>query len=165
MLEAVRQLGLEGVVGKRLDSIYEAGERSGAWVKHRTNLEQEFVIGGYVPGSRGFDSLLIGVFEGKELMYAAKLRNGFVPRVRDEIFPMLEKIGTARCPFVNLPEAKGSARWGESMTAEKMKECRWVKPKLVCQAAFVEWTDRGRLRHVSFVGMRDDKPAKAVIRE
>ena len=67
VLEAVRKLGLEGVVGKRIDSIYEPGERSGAWIKHRANMEQEFVIGGYVPGARGFDALLVGVYEKKDL--------------------------------------------------------------------------------------------------
>jgi ATP-dependent DNA ligase len=65
VLEAVRKLGLEGVVGKRLGSIYEPGERSGAWIKHRANLEQEFVIGGYIPGVRGFDALLVGVTKTK----------------------------------------------------------------------------------------------------
>jgi ATP-dependent DNA ligase len=66
VLEAVRKLGLEGVVGKRIDSIYESGKRSGAWIKHRTNMEQEFVIGGYIPGAHGFDALLVGVYEDKE---------------------------------------------------------------------------------------------------
>jgi ATP-dependent DNA ligase len=65
VLEAVRQFGLEGVVGKRIDSTYEPGERSGAWIKHRTNMEQEFVIGGYIPGALGFDALLVGVYENK----------------------------------------------------------------------------------------------------
>jgi ATP-dependent DNA ligase len=63
VLEAVHKLGLEGVVGKRIDSIYEPGERSGAWIMHRTNREQEFVIGGYIPGAHGFDGLLVGVYE------------------------------------------------------------------------------------------------------
>ena len=62
VLEAVRKLGLEGVVGKRIGSIYEPGKRSGAWIKHRTNRDQEFVVGGYVPGSHGFDALLVGVY-------------------------------------------------------------------------------------------------------
>ena len=66
ILEEVRRLGLEGVVGKRLDSRYEPGERSGAWIKLRVNLEQEFVIGGYIPGPRGFDALLVGIYEKKE---------------------------------------------------------------------------------------------------
>ena len=65
ILEAVRKLGLEGVVGKRTDSSYEPGERSGAWIKLRANMEQEFVIGGYIPGARGFDALLVGVYEKK----------------------------------------------------------------------------------------------------
>ena len=67
ILEAVQKLGLEGVVGKRTGSLYEPGERSGAWIKRRTNREQEFVIGGYVPGARGFDSLIVGVYEKKRL--------------------------------------------------------------------------------------------------
>ena len=76
VLEAVRKLGLEGVVGKWIDSSYEPGERSGAWIKLRTNLEQEFVIGGYIPGSRGFDALLVGVYEQKGLIFVAKVKNG-----------------------------------------------------------------------------------------
>ena len=76
VLEVVRKLGLEGVVGKRIGSIYEPGERSGAWIKQRTNLEQEFVIGGYIPGARGFDALLVGVYEKKRLIFAGKVKNG-----------------------------------------------------------------------------------------
>ena len=164
VLDAVRKLGLEGVVGKRGGSVYEAGERSGAWIKQRTDREQEFVIGGYVPGARGFDSLLIGVHDKKRLLFVAKVKDGFVPRLRGEIFPHLKKLQTANCPFVNLPENKG-ARRGEALTAEKMKECRWVKSKLVCQVSFVEWTDAGNLRHSTFVAMRHDKEATEVVRE
>ena len=79
----------------------------------------------------GFDALLVGVYE-KELKFVAKVKNAFVPRVRDELTPTLKALQTARCPFKNLPE-KSASRWGESLTAEKMDECRWVKPKLVCQ--------------------------------
>jgi bifunctional non-homologous end joining protein LigD len=104
ILEAVRKHGLEGVVGKRTDSQYEPGERSGAWIKLRTNLEQEFVIGGYVPGARGFDALLVGVYEDKELVFVAKVKNGFVPRIRDELTPMQ----TTQCPFKNPPEKRAS---------------------------------------------------------
>jgi bifunctional non-homologous end joining protein LigD len=152
VLEVVRKLGPEGVVGKRIGSIYEPGERSGAWIKQRTNLEQEFIIGLY-PRDRGFDTLLVGVYEKKELIFVAKVKNGFVPRIRDELFPALKALQTAKCPFKNLPE-KGPSRWGESLTVEKMEQCRWVKPKLVCQVAFVEWTDAGHLRHCTFIAMR-----------
>jgi bifunctional non-homologous end joining protein LigD len=84
--------------------------------------------------------------------------------LRQEIFARFQKLHTAGCPFANLPEKKG-ARRGEALTAEKMKECRWLKPKLACQVAFLEWTDAGNLRHASFVGMRDDKRATAIVRE
>ena len=164
ILGAVKKLGLEGVVGKRQGSIYEPGKRSGAWIKHRTDREQEFVIGGFVPGAQGFDSLIVGVFEGKQFNYVAKVKDGFVPRNRAEILPLLKKHLIAECPFANLPETKGS-RWGQPLTAEKMKECRWMKPTLVCQVRFVEWTDGGKLRHCAFVGMRTDKKARTVVRE
>jgi bifunctional non-homologous end joining protein LigD len=164
VLEAVRKLGLEGVVGKRDRSVYEPGERSGAWIKHRTAREQEFVIGGYTPGAGGFDALLVGVREGKDFVFVAKVKNGFVPRTREELSAKLKKLRALRCPFVNLPEKKG-ARRGEALTAEAMKKCRWVKPTLVCRIAFVEWTDAGHLRHCNFVAMRDDKNADEVTRE
>jgi ATP-dependent DNA ligase len=79
VLEAVRKLGLEGVVGKRLGSAYEPGEQSGAWIKLRTNMEQEFVIGGYIPGSRGVDALLVGVYEKRELNFVAKSEERICP--------------------------------------------------------------------------------------
>ncbi len=164
ILEAVQKLGLEGVVGKRSGSMYEPGERSGAWIKRRTNREQEFVIGGYVPGARGFDALIVGVYEKKQLIYVAKVKDGFVPRMRDEIFPPIKKLLMDDCPFTNLPEKKAS-RWSEALTAEKMKDCRWVKPSLVCQVAFVEWTDADKLRHCSFVAMRDERKSGTVVRE
>jgi bifunctional non-homologous end joining protein LigD len=164
ILEAVHQLGLEGVVGKRLGSTYEPGKRSGAWIKHRTNREQEFVIGGYVPGAHGFDRLLIGIYEKRHLVYVAKVKNGFGAHQRIEIFAALRELHTTKCPFTNLPQT-GSKRWGEVLTAEKMKECRWVKPQLVCQIAFVEWTNAGNLRHCTFIAMREDKPASEVVRQ
>jgi ATP-dependent DNA ligase len=92
------------------------------------------------------------------------VKSGFVPRIRKEIFPALKKLGATHCLFTNLPE-KNASRWGEALTAEKMKECRWVIPKLVCQVAFVEWTAAGHLRHCTFVAMRDDKKASHVLRE
>jgi bifunctional non-homologous end joining protein LigD len=164
VLEAVRKLGLEGVIGKRSGSLYEPGARSGSWIKHRTNREQEFVVGGYIPGAHGFDALLVGVYAKKNLIFSAKVKDGFVSRNRDEIFPILKELGALKCPFTNLPETKAS-RWGEPLTAEKMKEFRWVKPKLVCQVSFVEWTDAGRLRHCQFIALRDDKNAAQVVRE
>jgi hypothetical protein len=74
-------------------------------------------VGGYIPGARGFDALLVGVYKGKELIFVPKVKNGFVPRIRDEIFPVLKALEIAHCPFKNLPEKRAS-RWGESLTAE-----------------------------------------------
>jgi ATP-dependent DNA ligase len=98
------------------------------------------------------------------LIFVAKVKDEFVPRIRDEIFPALKTLKASRCPFANLPE-KRATRWGEALTAEKMKQCRWVTPKLVCQVAFVEWTDAGHLRHWTFIAMRDDKKPAKVVRE
>ena len=80
------------------------------------------------------------------------------------MFKRLKALASEECPFVNLPEAKGG-RWGEGLTAEKMKLCRWLKPLLVEQFAFVEWTPDSHLRHSRFMGLREDKSAPGVIRE
>ena len=82
MVAAAKQQGLEGVIAKRKDSLYQPGRRTGAWVKYRINRGQEFVIGGYFPGPHGFDSIIVGYYEGKNLMYVARTRNGFVPASR-----------------------------------------------------------------------------------
>ena len=133
-------------------------------MKFRTNNAQDFVIGGFIPGASGFDALLVGYFAGRDLIYAAKVRGGFVPRDKAALVPKLKRLKSSACPLANLPEPKGG-RWGESLTAEKMKECVWVNPELVCQVSFIEWTSAGHLRHCSFAGMRQDKAARDVVRE
>ena len=94
-------------------------------------------------------------------IFVAKVKHGFVSRIRDEMFPALKRLIAQDCPFTICPQKRAS-RWGESLTAEKMNQCRW---QLVCQLAFVEWTDAGHLRHCTFVAMRDDKKAAEVVRE
>ncbi len=165
MLAAAREQGLEGVIGKRTDSLYEASERSGAWLKCKTNQGQELVIGGYMPGPHAFDSLLVGYYKKPgELIFIAKIRNGFTPALRREVATHFEGLETNVCPFANLPERK-SARRGEALTAEVMKKCRWLKPELVAQIEYTDWTDADHLRHSRFAGLRDDKPASEVVRE
>ena len=164
MLEAVREHGLEGVIGKRRDSVYEPGQRSGAWIKMRVNQGQEFVIGGFVPGSLGIESIIVGYYHEKKLIYVAKIKNGFVPLTRREIFEKLKKLVIPKCPFVNLPESH-KGRWGQGLTAEDMKKCVWVRPKLVAQIEFLEWTGADHLRHASFVALRDDKDPRGVVKE
>lgn len=163
ILASVRALGLEGVMAKRRDSVYESGERSGAWVKAKTELQQEFVVGGYRPAGQSVDALIVGYFEGTELRYGGKVRAGFVPHTRREVFRQLQPLKSSACPFVDLPT--GRSRWGGGITAEEMREMQWTRPEAVAQIAFVEWTDDGRLRHARYLGMRLDKAASEVRRE
>ena len=129
MLSAVRDQRLEGIVAKRKDSLYEAGKRSGSWLKYRLNSGQELVIGGDVPGAHGLDWIIVGYYRGKELSYVARVRNGFVPASRREIFAKLRSRVIPRCPFVNLPETH-KGRWGDGLTADDMEKCVWVRPEL-----------------------------------
>jgi ATP-dependent DNA ligase len=153
ILEFVKAHGLEGVVAKRADSVYQPGLRTGLWSKHRVNQRGEFVIGGYVPSHLGVDSIVVGFYRGKDLHYAARVRAGFVPLTRRQVYEAIKGLEMPRCPFVNLPE-KGAGRWGQGLTAEKMKDCAWFKPELVAEIEFLECTDANHLRHTSFVGLK-----------
>lgn len=164
LLSAVREQGLEGIIGKRKDSLYQPGKRSGAWIKYRVNRGQEFVIGGYFPGPQGFDSLIVGYYDGDKLMYVARTRNGFVPASRRQVFSKLKHLATQTCPFVNLPETRRS-RFGEELNVEKMKKAVWLRPEAVVQIEFLEWTEGDRLRHSKFVGLRQDKNPRSVFKE
>jgi ATP-dependent DNA ligase len=165
VVKAVRAAGLEGVIAKRKDSIYQPGARSNDWVKLKLERSQEFVIGGYRPdGTQGVDALLVGYYDGRDRRFAGKVRAGLVPHVRRELRSKLEPLEITECPFMNLPDSK-SSRWGGGVTAEQMSEMRWVRPKLVAQIRFVEWTAEGRLRHARFLGLRGDKAAVQVHRE
>jgi DNA ligase D-like protein (predicted ligase) len=164
LIAVAKAHGLEGLVAKRRDSRYEARQRSGAWRKMRINKGQEFVIGGYTVGGTPFDALIFGYYDGDRLIYVARTRNGFTPGLRSELFKRFRGLQTADCPFVNLPEAR-SGRWGQGLTALKMKDCRWLEPTLVGQFEFVEWTADNHLRHSRFVGLREDRNAPEVRRE
>src|SRR5229473_5458645 len=164
MLAAVRQQQLEGVIGKHKDSLYQPGKRTGAWIKYRVNRGQEFVIGGYIPGPHGLDSLIVGYYRGEDLIYVARVRNGFVPASRRQVFEKIRHLASPTVPFVNLPDTHKS-RWGDELTAEKMKECVWLRPETVAQIEFLEWTEADRLRHSRFAGLRDDKDARSVVKE
>jgi bifunctional non-homologous end joining protein LigD len=164
VVQAVQGLGLEGVIAKRRSSRYTPGDRNTAWVKLKLDRQQELVIGGYRPGPNGLDALLVGYYDGKQLRFAGKVRAGFTPHVRRDVFTRLEPLHADRCPFVDLPNSRTS-HWGGGVTAEQMAEMRWLKPKLVAQIRFVEWTADGHLRHAAFLGLRTDKNASRVRRE
>jgi bifunctional non-homologous end joining protein LigD len=161
LLKSARELGLEGIVAKRADSIYEPGKRSRAWVKYKIQQGQEFVVGGYKIGNP-LESLLIGYYDKGNLIFLDKVRNGLTPWLRKELGQKLAPLETAVCPFVNLPERK--TRLG-AVTKEEMKNCRWVKPEIVAQIEFAEWTPDNHLRHPKFVGIREDKDPREVVRE
>jgi bifunctional non-homologous end joining protein LigD len=156
LVTEARGQGLEGIVAKRTGSAYESGKRSGAWTKVKTAQSQELVIGGYIPGPHVFDSLLVGYYDQGRLMFLAKVRNGFVPASRRAVARHFRGLETDVCPFANLPEPK-SRRQGKALTKEFMKEYRWLKPKLVAQVGFAEWTRTDHLRNASFLGLRNDK--------
>lgn len=164
LIRSVRDQHLEGLVSKRRDSPYEAGRRSGLWQKMRVNRSAEFVIGGFTVGGRTFDALVLGYYENGQLRYASRTRNGFNPAVREQLIARMKPLLVSDCPFSDLPEKSGG-RWGQGLTAAKMKDCRWLRPELIGQFEFVEWTSDGRLRHTRFVALRDDKSASDVVRE
>jgi bifunctional non-homologous end joining protein LigD len=164
LIEAVKAQGFEGLVAKRRSSHYEPGKRSGAWQKMRVNRRQDFVIAGYTVGGATFDAIVFGYYEGKRLMYAARTRNGFTPALRVALMKKSQGLEVGDCPFANLPESR-AGRWSEGLTEEKMKECRWLKPVLVGEFEFLEWTADDHLRHSLFVTLKEDKKASGVRRK
>jgi bifunctional non-homologous end joining protein LigD len=164
VVHAITEVGLEGVVAKRRDSRYEAGKRSGAWQKLKVKHRQEFVIGGYKPENRNFQSIVVGYYQDKKLRFAGRVRSGFAPAQRVALFELMRPLKIDTCPFADLPTGK-TGHWGEGVTEEDMKVLKWVKPALVAEIAFTEWTRDGHLRHSAFMGLRHDKNARDVHRE
>jgi bifunctional non-homologous end joining protein LigD len=122
----------------------------------RVNQRREFVIGGYTPSPKNFDALIFGQYVGDKLIYVGRTRNGFTPRLGDSLFRRFKGLEVESCPFANLPEAK-TGRWGQGLTAAKMKECRWLRPVLVGQFEFAEQTPDGHLLHSRFIRFRDER--------
>lgn len=162
--DAVRGLGLEGLVAKRTDSRYDPGRRSRAWIKVKFQQRQEFVVGGFTEDDRRVDALVVGYHDGRKLLFAAKVRAGMTPPLRRQLFDALAPLRRKRCPFVNLPET-GSSHWGEGITADDMATITWLEPTTVVQIAFTEWTRDNHLRHAAFLGVRDDVSPRDVQRE
>jgi len=164
VIKAVREQGLEGVVAKRKDSRYEAGQKSGAWVKLPLKNKQDFVIGGYRPGNLNFELLLVGYYEQGKFMFAGKVRQGLRPTTRANIFKEIKRLKTKKCPFVNLPNSR-SDRFGETVTAEEMGDYVWLLPVVVAEIKFTEWTRADVLRHAEFANLRHDKDPAEIVRE
>jgi bifunctional non-homologous end joining protein LigD len=161
---ALRELRLEGAIAKLRTSHYEPGRRSKAWLKVKFNRRQEFVVGGFKPNATNFESLLVGYYDARDLYFAGKVRAGIGAHTRAALFSRVAGLQTTRCPFVNLPNDR-KGHWGEGITEADMTALRWVRPVLVIEVSFVEWTRDGLMRHPQFVGVREDKPARDVRRE
>src|SRR5215471_10913159 len=167
LLRVAQEFGLEGLVAKRKNSVYESGRRSGAWVKFKITKSQEFVIGGYTlpeGGRKYFGSLLVAYHGPDGLKFAGRVGTGFSEKRLASIDAQLQKIRRGTCPFVNLPE-RSKGRWGLGITPAVMKRCHWIKPVLIAQVKFTEWTHDDQLRQPVFLGLRTDKEAKDVVRE
>lgn len=170
VIRAVRSAGFEGVVAKRRDSAYRSGDRNKDWQKKRFNKQQGFVIGGYrADGPDSIDALLIGVYEDGELKFASKVRAGLNRYNRPTLRTKLQPLNAERCPFSNLPtsgKSRGKSSWiSGGVSADEMGEMQWVRPRLVAEFNFLEWTNGEMLRHPSFIALRSDKTAKEVVRE
>ena len=154
LLEATRTQGLEGVVAKRLDSVYEPGIRSRCWLKVKNHLSQDFVVGGYLPGegSRArLGALLLGVYEGDRLAFAGRVGTGFTESELNRLLKLLEARRRPDSPFEPPPPDKDAI---------------WVNPDLVAEVEFGEWTKgAGILRHARYKGLRDDREPREVVRE
>jgi ATP-dependent DNA ligase len=157
VLDRVREFEFEGVVAKRLDSVYMPGEEPGSWQKYKTQRSDDFLIGGYIPEPHGIDQLVVGEKRDGDFYYVEAVKNGFGPLTRRRVFAALEGKEIAACPFVNLPEKKGAHR----MDLDKMKTVRWLEPKLRCEIAFNERTEQGHLRHSKFLRLRDPDDRRA----
>ena len=167
LLEEVKRRGLEGIIGKQRNSVYEPGRRSGAWIKLKCVNEQEFIIGGYTPpqGSRKyFGAILVGYYENKKLVFAGKVGTGFTVKLLSMLYKKFQKETRDDCPFVDLP-SKQNGQWIQDITPSMMRKMHWVNPVFVCEIKFAEWTRDGKLRAPVFIGLREDKKPIDVVRE
>jgi DNA ligase D-like protein (predicted ligase) len=146
----VRKFEFEGIVAKLADSLYSPGEEPGTWLKKKMQRSEDFIVGGFIPGAQGVDQLVVGVRRDDKLHFVDSVKNGFVPTTRRKVQGAIGKLVTRECPFVNLPEKKRP----HAMDREKMETVRWVKPKIVAEIAFNEWTPSGHLRHSKFLRLR-----------
>ena len=160
LFASAREAGLEGLIGKRKDSSYRSGARSPDWVKLKTLQRQEFVIGGYTDpkGSRtGIGALLLGVHDANGgLRYAGNVGTGFDERTLAALKQRLGPLGATLSPFSDAPDKVG---------ARGDMKPHWVEPSLLAEVSFAQWTTTGRIRHSVFHGLRDDKPAKQIVKE
>lgn len=155
LLKHACRLGLEGIVSKLAEDSYRSG-RSKGWMKAKCSSSQEFVIGGWVPSTvsrKAVGSLVLGVYEGERLVHVGRVGTGFSNAVATELAARLERLKAEASPFA------------ERLTADEARGVRFVRPELVAEVEFRAWTADGHLRHASFRGIREDKPAREIVHE
>lgn len=161
LLNAASQMGLEGIIAKRADSTYRQ-DRSREWLKVKVHKRHEVVIGGYTKNDdspKAFSSLLVGVYDKKELHYIGKVGTGFNDKLQKEMIAKFKKLAVKESPFTTTPDVNEPSRFRPN---PPHAQAFWLKPELVCEVAYAELTSDGVMRHPSFQGMREDKPAKEV---
>ena len=164
-LEAASKMGMEGIIAKKADSIYEPGERSRNWIKLKTNKRHEVVIGGFTQNEdspKPFSSLLVGVYENGKLQYTGKIGTGFNQAMQQELMTAFKPLIRKTCPFAQVPDINKPSRFRPN---PPKAIATWLKPSLVCEVSYVEITDDGVMRHPSFEGMRIDKAPEEVSAE
>ncbi|MBN9482641.1 MAG: DNA ligase D [Bacteroidetes bacterium] len=162
MLEAAKQMGLEGIMAKRKDSTYHVGNRTRDWLKIKANKRQEVIIGGYTrneDSSKPFSSLLVGVMQGGKLHYIGKIGTGFNSKLQKEMLEQFRPLIINKPPFADTPDVNKPSRFRPN---PPKATATWLKPKLICEVSYAEITSDGVMRHPSFEGMRNDKTAKDV---
>jgi len=163
--EAAKQIGLEGIIAKKKDSLYAPDTRSKVWLKIKAHKRQEVVIGGFTKNegsAKKFSSLLLGVYEGNKLYYVGKVGTGFADKLQTEMMAQFKPLIVDKAPFAGVPDVNSPSRFRPN---PPKATAYWLRPELVCEISFAEVTEDGVFRHPSFEGMRSDKKARDVIRE
>lgn len=154
-LQAACQLNMEGIVGKKANSLY-SGTRNGDWIKLKCDKRQEFVIGGYTLTDKkmsGVSALLLGIYEGEELIFSGRAGTGFTERMMKDLEEKFKNIKRLECPFKKAPKPRAN------------EQITWLEPVMVAEIKFAEWTEENLLRQASFKGLRTDKNPKDVKKE
>ncbi len=165
LFKLAEQFGLEGIIAKKEDSVYNPGMRSKEWLKIKTEKRQEAVIVGYTKNegtSKKFSALLLGLYEGNEFVFIGPVGTGFSTKLQEELLKKMKPLETTKCPFKVVPDYNKPSRFRPN---PPKAEVTWVKPQLVCEISYRELTKDGAIRHPSFKGLREDKNAKDITRE
>ena len=153
LFDEIKTKNQEGIIAKRKESIYYSDLRSKDWQKIKTSLRQEMLICGFIPSEKTgmkFSSLLLAVNKNEELVYTGKVGTGFSDAMQNELFEKMMALVTAKPAVINPP---------------KHKDITWIKPELICEVRFTEWTTSGVMRHPAFMGLREDKAADKIVLE